>query len=204
MSKPAILALALFCASIANSQSVGKTSRKVAGTDKPVCSPGAICFSGKISAGEEFRKTLNSDLDFVLQPGWNIAVVPKQPQGDCEELASVVNPPYRAHRDLDLDTTYGWTAEEEVSASPREFRFVTNCKDYQIESARLNIVQWPYTTTPDKEKEALAKLGTSPVGTGRLWITDSKISHSADTAEEKLGRIEWMSFSVEIRLPRDK
>ena len=61
-------------------------------------------------------------------------------------------------------------------ASPREFRFVTNCKDYQIESARLNIVLWPYTTTPDKEKEALRKLGISPVGTGRLWITDSKIA----------------------------
>ncbi len=204
MRKPAILALAVFCASIANSQIVGRASRKVAGADKPVCSPGAICFSGKISEGEEFRRTLNSALDFVLQPGWNIAVELKQPQGDCQELASVVNPPYRAHRDLDIDTTYGWTAEEEVSASPREFRFVTNCNDYQIEYARLNIVLWPYTTTPDKEKEALAKLGTSPVGTGRLWITDSKISHSADTAEEKLGRIEWMSFSVEIRLPRDK
>jgi hypothetical protein len=38
-------------------------------------------------------------------------------------------------------------------------------------------------------------------GTGRLWITDSKISHSSDTPE-KLGKIQWMAFSVEIRLPR--
>lgn len=91
-----------------------------------------------------------------------------------------------------------------MSASPREFRFVTNCSDYQTESARLNIVLWPYTATPDKEKEALAKLGTSPVGKGRLWITDSKVSHSTDTADEKLGRIEWMSFSVEIGPRRDQ
>jgi hypothetical protein len=46
------------------------------------------------------------------------------------------------------------------------------------------------------------KLGRSPQGKGRLWITGSKISHEDDTDENKLGRIEWMTFSVEIVLPR--
>ncbi|MGD0869758.1 MAG: hypothetical protein ABSB88_09425 [Bryobacteraceae bacterium] len=56
--------------------------------------------------------------------------------------------------------------------------------------------------TPEKYEEALAKLGTSLLGKGRLWITDAKISHSGDTPDEKLGKIEWMTFSVEITLPR--
>lgn len=200
MNRYASAAFLLFCASLAGAQSIGRARPKVSGTARPECEPGAICFSGKVSEGEEFHKALNTQLEFVLQPGWNIAIVPKQPEGDCREFASVVNAPYRAHRDLYIDESYGWSAEQEVSVSPREFRFVMNCADYRTEMARLNIVLWPYTATPKQAEEALAKLGSSPLGTGRLWITDSKISHPHDTPEEKLGRIEWMSFSVEIRL----
>lgn len=177
--------------------------RKVSGTEKPTCSPGAICFSGKVSDGEEFRKTLNAELEFVLKPGWNITIAPKRPEGRCDEFASVVNAPYRAHRDLYIDTSYAWTAEQEVSTSPREFRFVTNCTDYRMEASRLDIVMWPYTATQQKYDEALAKLGTSALGKGCLWITNSKISHAGDTPDEKLGKIEWMTFTVEIKLPHD-
>jgi hypothetical protein len=161
--------------------------------DKPECRSGAICFSGEVSEGQEFRKTLNAELEFVLAGGFGIAIAPKRPEGDCQEFASVVNSPYRAHRALDIDTSYGWTAEDEVSWSPREFRFVTNCTDLRTESDRLSIVLWPYYATPQKYEEAMAKLGTSPLGKGRLWITDSRI---------KLDKIEWMKFSVEIVLPR--
>jgi hypothetical protein len=184
-----ILAIPLLWASAATAQS-------------PVCALGAICFSGKVAAGQEFRHKLTPELEFGLQPGWNIAIVPTRPQGDCREFASVVNPPYRAHRSLYIDMSYGWTAEQEVSTSPREFDFVTNCADYHTESERLNIVLWPYTATKEKADEALAKLGTSPLGKGRLWITGSRITHAGDTAEDKSGRIEWMTFTVEIRLPR--
>ncbi len=199
MRTSAVFALLLFCALMASAQSVGRMARKVPG--RPVCSPGAICFSGKVSEGEEFRKTLNGELEFVLEPGWEITIVPKRLEGDCKELASVVNAPYRAHRDLEIDTSYGWTAQEAVAASPREFRFVTNCSDYRTESERLNIVLWPYTTTPQKVDEALAKLGSSPLGKGRLWITASRTSHQGDTPDEKLGKIEWMAFTVEVTLP---
>jgi hypothetical protein len=203
MREPAVLAFLLFCALIAQGQSVKRSAgKKVPGTDRPTCSPGAICFSGKVLEGEEFRKTLNPELEFVLKRGWTITIASKQPEGDCQELASVVNPPYRAHRDLDLDTSYGWTAEEAVAASPREFRFVTNCSDYRTESERLSVVLWPYTATQQKVDEALAKLGTSPSGRGRLWITDSRTSHTGDTPDEKLGKIEWRTFTVEITLPR--
>lgn len=145
---------------------------------------------------------LNADLEFALEGSWAIAIVPTKPDGDCREFASVANAPYRAHRDLYIDASYGWTAEDEVTTSPREFRFVTNCVDFRTEFERLQIVLWPYTATPEKAADALAKLGTSPMGKGRLWITGSKISHADDKADDKRGRIEWMRFSVEIILPR--
>ncbi|MFL6464222.1 MAG: hypothetical protein ACJ73N_07440 [Bryobacteraceae bacterium] len=188
ISKTAIFVLTLFCALTAHAQRSGKSPRKRPGTDRPVCSPGAICFSGEVFEGQEFRKTLNEELAFVLEPGWNIAVVPNRPEGDCREFASVVNAPHRAHRDLYVDTSYGWTAEQEVSTSPREFRFVTNCTDYQIESERLGIVLWGNKVTQQKYEEAMARLGTLASGKGRLWITDSRITHSDDTPDNKLAR----------------
>jgi hypothetical protein len=39
------------------------------------------------------------------------------------------------------------------------------------------------------------------VGKGRLGITDSKVTHSAGTPDDKARRIEWMQFTVEIILP---
>ncbi len=201
MSKSVILLLTLIGAVNAQAQVVSTAPFEVSGADKPVCSPGAICFSGEVSEDQEFRKTINTELEFVLERGWTITVVPKRPKGDCREFASVVNAPYRAHRDLYIDTSYGWTAEEEVKSSPRQFYFVTNCADYRTESERLNIVLWGYDVTQQKYDEAMAKLATSPLGTGRLWITDSKVTHAEDTPDNKLGKIKWMKFAVEIRLP---
>jgi len=169
---------------------------------KPACAAGAICFSGEVFSEKEFRHPINSTLDFVLEPGWTISVVPKQAQGECEEFASVVNSPYRAHRQLYIDMAYGWTAEDEVNNSPREFLFVTNCPDYRAESARLNIVLWGHGHTDEEYNQAVAKLGSSPLGEGRLWITKYKITHTGDTAEDKSGKIEWMQFAVEIKLPK--
>ena len=123
--------------------------RKAPGADKPVCLPGAICFSGEVYAGKEFRKALSNELEFVLEPGWIIAIVPKRPQGHCQEFASVVNIGYRAHKDLYI-VSYEWTAEQEVSASPRQFNFVTNCADYRTESERLEIVLWGNKVTHDR------------------------------------------------------
>jgi hypothetical protein len=154
-----------------------------------------------VSQGEEFRKSLNSELEFVLLPGWTITIVPTKSEADCGEFASLVNSPYHEHKDLFIDTSYGHTAEQEVSDSPREFRFVTNCADYQTESDRLRIVLGATAAaTPQKYDEAPAKLGSSAKGKGRLWITTSKISHAGDTPDDRLGIIEQMNFTVEITL----
>ncbi len=77
-------------------------------------------------------------------PGWTIAVVPTHPEDTCTEFASVVNALDCARRQLYIDTSYGRTAEDDVSDSPREFRLVTNCADFQTESQRLDIVLWSY------------------------------------------------------------
>ena len=50
----------------------------------------------------------------------------------------------------------------------------------------------------------MAKLGSLATGRGRLWITDSKVTHDHDSVAPGNGAIEWMKFTVEIKLPAAK
>lgn len=146
------------------------TPGAVAGAKTPLCSTKTICLSGELSKGNEFHQAIDDKLELVLEPerdtetGWNIRVVPRRKEPDCDEFAVVVTPPYRFHSLLDIDTSYGISAEDEVTSSPRDFNFVTNCKDSKTEFDRLQIVLWPYSFSKQEVREALAKLGSSPLG----------------------------------------
>jgi hypothetical protein len=204
MRKRAILVQLFVCALVASGQSQTKMPRKVPGAAKPECAQGAICFTGEVPEAQEFRKELNPDLDFVLTGGGGMGIVPRHPDDkNCDEFAHVVTGSQRAHNDLMIDASYEWTAEQEVQTSPREFRFVTNCADYRVESDRLHIVL-AGSPDPTKYDEAFAKLGTLAAGQGRLWITRSKVTHAHDSVVTGHGCIEWMKFAVGIRLPNRK
>jgi hypothetical protein len=146
---------------------------------------------------------LTFDLDFVLTSGRGIAIVPRRPDDkSCEEFARVLTGPQRAHNPLELDAAYDWTAEQEVQTSPREFSFVTSCAEYRSASALLQIALGPESRS--KFEEAAARLDALPAGRGRVWITDSRVTHSHDNIVAVNGAIEWMKFSVEIKLPSQK
>ena len=167
-------------------------------------------FAGEATEGLTFRKDIGHGLDFVLMPnsgdetGWTIEVVPqvKPSNPECEDFLWVATPPYRFENSRYLDTAYGIPAQDAVHRSPREFSFVLTCADYMIEQERVDRVLWPYNYSKQEADDALAKLGSSPLGTGRLWIEDSKITpgHNSGTAKD-LGVIHWIKFKVEIKFP---
>ena len=142
---------------------------------------------------------------FLLKPtdtGWMIGIVPKAQCVQDEDWASVVNAPYRGYNSLYLDTGYGVTAKEAVDINPREFSFVVTCEDYKRERHWLEIVLWPYNYPRQEEDEALAKLGTSPLGKARLTIVKSKVSRAEQDIEGKnYGRIDWLKFTLDIISP---
>jgi len=85
---------------------------------------------------------------------------------------------------------------------PREFSFVTTCEDYQRESHRLGIVLWPYNYSRQEADDALAKLGTSPLGKAKLTILESKVSRAGQDIEGKnYGKIDWLRFRLDITSP---
>ena len=111
----------------------------------------------------------------------------------------MVTPPYRFQNARYLDTSYGTTAQVAVRTSPREFSFVLNCADFKTERERLERVLWPYTYSKKDVDEALAKLGSSPVGKGRLWIENYRITPGQKSAAGvDLGVIRWRWMTKKV------
>ena len=192
MRKLVLLSLVLVAALAIAQDQKNMARKKVPGAAKPECAQRSICFSGEARDGEEFLRNFSGDLDFVLGLPGGFDVVLKEPDtATCKLSAWVANPPLMAHHDTEIDAAYDWTAEQEVQTSPREFRFVTNCADY----SRLSELS---QTDPEKY---LANLTLLAKGEGRLWITDARVTHSHGINGKEQGAVEWIKFSVEIRLP---
>jgi hypothetical protein len=172
-----------------------------------------VRFSGEVAHDHEFRRPIGHGLVFVLVPdnsypgaisGWTITIAPeaKQDHTDCSDFAWVVMPPYRSYNSRYLSTTYGTTAKEAVGWSPRDFNFVLNCQDYQAEGAHVDIALWPYSYSKKQQDDALAMLGTSSQGRGKMWIDKSKIRQAALAVNGvNYGSIDWIQFHVEIQFP---
>jgi len=172
----------------------------------------SVSFSGEVSQGQTFRKSIGHGLDFVLTPsstedgttGWTIQVSPQGQTVDpeCTDFVWVVTPPYHFQNVRYLDTSYSTTAQEAMRVSPREFQFVLNCADFKTESRRVDLAIYPSTASKQEVDDAMAKLGSSPLGRGRLWIKRYRITPGRKAeAGADLGAIHWIEFKVEIRFP---
>jgi hypothetical protein len=176
----------------------------------------SITFSGEVSENQVFRKQIAQGLDFVLTPntmqpgvitGWIIEVSPhiRPTDPQCHDFAWAVTPPYHFQNARYLDTSYNTLAQDAVGASPRDFKFVLNCVDLKAEWERVNRVLQPLDYSKSEVEEARAKLGSSPAGTGRLWIEDYKITPGERSSPGvDLGKIRWIRFKVQINLPVDQ
>ncbi len=174
-----------------------------------------VRFSGEVARGLTFRKDIGHGLEFVLTPlsgkmppelsGWTIEVLPQGNPSDseCRNFVWVVTPPFRFWNPRYLSTEYGKPAQEAVGISPRDFNFVLNCDDFKAERQRVERVLWPHNYSKEEADDALAKLGTSPKGMGRLSIKDSNYTPGDNSTDPvKLGAIHWIKFEVEITFPK--
>ncbi len=107
-------------------------------------------------------------------------------------MSWVADPPFRVHKETEIDALYDWTAEQEIQSSPRNFRFATSCASIQ---ALYDLLQ----TDTGKFADNFKSLAD---GEGRLWITAGKATHSHGGNSKEQGAVEWIKFSVEIKLPK--
>ncbi len=167
---------------------------KSLGAKRPECANNAICFSGEVRDGAEFRKRLNENLEFTFRLPGGFDIVSSHPDHDCRLSLWIANPPLRAHHQTEIDTADDWTAEQEVEDSPRFFRFPQNCREF---NALDDLVHTPLKVDASQSFTSLESLVK---GHGRLWIEDAKTTHSHDSTVAGNGTIEWIKFSIEIYL----
>src|SRR5678815_2556686 len=108
MQRLAILSLMLLGVIGTGTQYEKKMPKKVPGASrpKPECAQGSVCLSGEVAAGQTFRKDLNADLAFVITLPGNFEVVLKNADQSCKNHFSMANPPFRAHRQNEIDAEY--------------------------------------------------------------------------------------------------
>jgi hypothetical protein len=177
---------------VGTAQDQKRMPRKVPGTSKPECAQGSICFSGEVREGQTFRKELNADLEFVIGLPGGFQVRITHADADCDRQSWVADPPFRAHKEKEIDALYDWTAEQEIETSPRDFRFATSCAAIQT---MFDLLQ--------TDGGKFADNFNSPAdGEGRLWITAGRVTHSHGMNSKEQGAVEWIKFSVEIKLPK--
>ena len=155
--------------------------------------------SGHVEQGELYEHELDGGLIFRLvpnsagnPPGWVITVAPKDHSRD--DYVWVATPPYRFWNPRYVDISYGVSAKESISTSPRDFSFVTNESDYKSANDAVDTVLWPYNYTKKEVNEAMTKLDTMHKKRGTFTITDASLKHGADGNDQ----IEGLSFKVEL------
>jgi hypothetical protein len=172
-------------------------------TEATAAKPGVLHLSGEVSHGEEFRKAIGRDLFFVLDPlddGWTISVFPA---AQCtregqDDFVAVATEPFFGSNPRFIDTSGG---EQALHSSPREFQFLLDCKSYKRESALVGTAT-AGNVSENASANAMAKLGTSAMGSGKLTILDSKVVKSGkDEAGNDLLQVDWLKFQVDIVLP---
>jgi hypothetical protein len=160
---------------------------------------------GRVSALEAFETPITSSLMFRLDPeampqnpqGWTIRVSP--PASPTSDYSMVATPPYRWANPRYVDTGYGISAEAALANTPRSFGFVASAEEYEAAQRALDVLLWPGTHASAEVAEAERALESVPTFAGTFHIEDGETSHAS--AEDALGRIEWMSFRVELCVP---
>jgi len=149
-------------------------------------------FSGRVAAGERFRRPFGSRFEFILEPtstGWEIVV---REYGRDENLARLTPPLHFAPNPREIE---GWHLSDNPSgcptrpyaaeaglAHPRQFIFSPDVRD-EIAGPKAG------RSVTVEDVEAVRRFGE-----GRLTITGFRLAQARDGCPG----IEWMDFSVRL------
>jgi len=197
------------------------------GAAKPVAKQDcrAVQFEGQVKAGEAFRMTFASGLEFFLEPlksGWIVRVM--EVRGGQEvrgphDYAEVATPPYRSVSPLLISTDWAFRAQDAAGWNPREFRYARDARTFAQLSGLYDGVM---RNEPKASAEAAGLVMSQPEGSLKLLdvrmvpgtrdqakMAAAVASHFEETQHEvlqgeqptPLGRLAEIRFRVMLDLP---
>lgn len=194
-----------------------KTEQKLSNSQEFVATknPVPYSFTGQVSRGEKFEKTLPGNLVFALLPttyaeigwvGWNIHL--GSSSESSHNYAGVVTLPLRGTNDLQI---IGWHFRNEDNTGPNDgsiyapqeerfFSYILNEENYQIASDAVECIMWPLLCEEMDTHEAIDLHQSVPTMGGRLLITNLELGNLEPGRQPW---IEYMEFEVELNLPTE-
>jgi len=161
-------------------------------------------FTGEATLGKVFEQNIGHDLVFRLTTtpgyadiGWKVEIAPKTDPSDGPiEFSAVATPPYRMYNPRYLETSYGNTAKQAVSMTPRIFYFVQSVDDEHRAEECLNAAMYPTNVSDEEKVRVVQEQKEIWLGKGELRILKSKIGRSKALTDT--GTINWVRFEVDI------
>jgi hypothetical protein len=188
----------------------------------------AVSIQGEVSAGQAYERALGGGLEVWLQPiasGWILRVIPVQGPRDGWDYAQVATPPYHAVTPLSISTDFGFRAQDAIGWNPRRFRFAPDKAAYgRMLELERRLEAGGTTPSPELERAMAGLVASAPEGVFRIvdarlvpgtanqWrmaaavashfsTTAHTLEQPAGRAADPLGKVLWMRFAIELKLP---
>ena len=195
-------------------------------TPKSACRAAVV--EGEVNAGQPYSQPLGGGLKLYFQPihsGWIVRVLPVAGPASEHDYAELATPPYQSVSPLSISTDFAFRAQDALGWNPRRFRFATNPASFRgLEQAYQRFQAGGTTPSPEAQAELASQIASATEAT--LSIIDSRLvagtadqwqmaaavaSHFNSTAHtlvqepdgstSALGRIVWIRFRLEFRVP---
>lgn len=163
-----------------------------------------VHFTGEVTRGNTFQQDIGHGLVFRLAPtpgyadiGWKILIMPKDtPEDGPIEFSAVATPPYRTYNARYLETSFGNTAKQAVSMTPRIFYFVESVDDEHRAEECLNAAMYPTNISDEEKVRVVQEQREIQLGKGELRILKSRLGRAKALTDA--GTIDWLRFEVDI------
>jgi hypothetical protein len=172
---------------------------------QPAAASAGLHFTGEVTRGQRFEKSVGFGLVFRLEPyagddsGWSIRLAPaSEPSPASMDCIGSVSEPLHGSNKLSIDPSGVSIVNGRTYWFPdfREFYFVTNPLECKSAWDLANAAYYPSKLTDQEREQASEKLFQIRTGHGSFKILDSRVNVPA--GEKKPSAIEWLKFDVEL------
>ena len=159
-------------------------------------------FTGEVKRGQQFEKTLASDMVFRLEPyagndsGWTIRIAPgADSAASSVDCIGAVETPSHGDTKLEIELPEDGVLQN-AAWKLREFEFVGSSPDCKTAWSLMNVANYGNKLSANEREQASTKLGQIPTKHGKFSILDARSGPA--TAANQHGTLEWLKFEVDL------
>jgi hypothetical protein len=195
---------ALWCA-LSFSLLLAATDGKPQAPAQPSRESPSLRFTGEVTHGQRFEKTIAPGMVFRLEPyagndpGWSVRLEPSsEPSPESIDCIAPTEETSHGSNELALDPPERIGEDAELKRL-RQFGFIHTPSQCKVAWDLMNVALYGSKLTNKEREEAEIKLSKIPSGTGTLKVVDDRFS--VPPGKDQPVAVDWLKFEVEFRFP---